>query len=128
MASTPELVSSSLCVSYAINEIREHERLEYFQPVQDDMIIGGGSGGGSSSTPRTETSTSIWSVKESVSPILSKFVGWHQRSPFNDLYPKKRKYIIFGTKRNAPAGCFPLAIAKILTHFEYPDQDYLKYL
>lgn len=122
LASTPELVSSSLCVSYAINEIREHERLEYFQPVQDDMIIGGGSGGGSSSTPRTETSTSIWSVKESVSPILSKFVGWHQRSPFNDLYPKKRKYIIFGTKRNAPAGCFPLAIAKILTHFEYPNR------
>lgn len=123
LVSTPELVTSTLCVSYALNEIREYERLEYFQPVQDELIIGGGGSSGSgSSTPRTETSTSSWSVKESVSPILSKFVSWHQRSPFNDLYPKKRKYVIFGTKRNAPAGCFPLAIAKILTHFEYPNR------
>jgi Peptidase C10 family. len=123
LSSTPELVTSSLCVSYALNEIRRFEKREYFEPVQDDMIIdGGGSSAGVSSTTRTETSTSAWSVKNIVSPILNKYVRWNQQSPFNDLYPKKRKFIIVGNKRKAPAGCFPLAIAKILTHFEYPNR------
>lgn len=115
LASTPELVTSSLCVSYALNEIRECERMQ----IQDDRIVGDGS---DSSSPRTVTSTSAWKVNQCVSPILSNFVDWNQGSPFNDLYPRRRKFLICGNRRNAPAGCFPLAIAKILTHFEFPSR------
>lgn len=43
-----------------------------------------------------------------------------QNSPFNDLYSNRRKYLFFGHKRHAPAGCFPLAVSKLLTYFEYP--------
>lgn len=122
LASTPELVTSSLCASYALNEIREYEKMEYLSQEPDDKAVDDDeSSGGGYLTSRTETSRSTWSVKQSVSPILSKFVSWHQHSPFNDLSPKKRKYLFFGRKRKAPAGCFPLAIAKILTHFEYPN-------
>lgn len=116
--STPELITSSLCVSYATNEINEYDHQEHLLLKQDDEASGGG--GGSSSMSRTETEISAWSVKESVSPLLTKYVKWGQRSPFNDLYPKRRKYLLFGKSREAPAGCFPLSIAKILTHFEYP--------
>lgn len=52
---------------------------------------------------------------------LTKFTGWHQKSPFNDLYPKRRKYLICGPSRKAYAGCFPLALAKIITHLEHPN-------
>lgn len=53
-------------------------------------------------------------------PILYKFEDWHQGSPFNDLSPRNRKYIISGHMYKSPSGCVPLAIAQILTHFEYP--------
>ena len=36
------------------------------------------------------------------------------------MFPRRRKYLIFGHRRKVPAGCFPLALAKVLTHFQYP--------
>lgn len=120
----PELVVSSLCVSYAVNRIRDYEnKLQHLQIVKEETIEGGGSGGhGNSGAPlkRTETTTSPWVIKDIVSPILTNYVAWDQDKPFNNLYPAKRKWLFFGHKRNAPAGCFPLAISKILTHFEAP--------
>lgn len=114
----PELISTTLCVSYAVNEIQEYKRVEL---LQDDIYVGSKEVGEGSSTPRTETKKSGWRVIENASPILSKYVSWKQSSPFNDLYPKKRKYFLLGKRDKAPAGCFPLAIAKILTHFEQPN-------
>ena len=122
IAQTPEMLTSALCVSYAINEIKDYDRLQHFQTVTDDLYIGGGGGGGNNTSTRTETINSSWSIKKSVSPMLYQFSYWGQHSPFNDLYPKKRKYLLFGKKRRAPAGCFPLAISKILTYFEYPNR------
>lgn len=106
--SAPELISGFLCVTYAINEIRTYDdRADEGSAIEE-------------SKRDTETSYSDWTVRKIVSPLLAKFAGWHQNSPFNDLYPKRRRYVIFGKKRRAPAGCFPLAIAKVMTHFEYP--------
>lgn len=116
LKSTPELVTSSLCVNYAINEIREYERVETMQPIVTTPI-----GGGNSSSTRTEVTATNWSVKQQVTPILKDYADWHQQSPFNDLSPVRRKLIVFGKQRKAPAGCFPLAISKILTHFEHPN-------
>lgn len=119
LVSTPELVTSALCTSYATNQIREFNRLE--DEIRKDDFIDGNGGGDSTPVTSTKTETSAWSIKKGVEPILTQYVDWHQGSPFNDLYPWRRKYLIFGHKDRAPAGCFPLAIAKILTHFVYPD-------
>ncbi len=59
--------------------------------------------------------------KEKVFKLLTFAVGWDQYSPFNDNYPMVRQ-MIFGAKKKAAAGCVPLAIAKIMAHFEYPTE------
>lgn len=118
LVSTPEYVTSSWCVSYAVNEIKKYERCEDLMAGQDVIFDDEGN---NSATLRIETTKSEWTLKDCVNPILSKYSSWDQGSPFNDLYPKRRKYIIFGKRRRAPAGCFPLAISKILTHFQYPN-------
>lgn len=110
--STPEYVTSSLCVSYAIDEIKGYERRDGFLLDNEN---------GNNPALRTETTKSAWSVKKCMGPILSDFSDWSQDSPFNDLYPEKRRFIKIWNKQRAPAGCFPLAISKILTFFKYPD-------
>lgn len=70
---------------------------------------------------RTIKTTSNWEdsgVKSQT--LLNSYKYWGQQSPFNDLYPKRRKYILFGHRRKVPAGCFPLAIAKIMVELSYP--------
>jgi hypothetical protein len=111
---TPEMLASVLCVSYAVDEIQNFNRLQFLQTIIDDTSSG-------DTSMRTETINSGWTIKKIVSPMLNQFSNWWQQSPFNDLYPEKRKYLFFGKKRKAPAGCFPLAISKLLTYFEYPD-------
>lgn len=103
---------SKLCIAYAVSAI------------DDFYDIDGGQNNGNST--RTETTTS-WSNVKIASPLLQLYKKWNQNTPFNDLYPKKRKYILFGHKRRAPAGCFPLAISKIMTHFERPRYTYNGY-
>lgn len=120
----PEILTSSLCTEYAIAQIEEYnEKLdsqtdnEEALDTEDDLVTETKT---YSAKTKTETTYSNWTTKKITSNILSNYRYWEQHSPFNDSYPKRRKYIIFGHKRRAPAGCFPLAIAKILTHFEYP--------
>lgn len=79
--------------------------------------------GASSAAPSTKTEKSHtgWKDTGNKSDILLKtYKNWHQHSPFNDLYPRRRKWIIFGHRRKALAGCFPLAIAKIMAHLTFP--------
>lgn len=101
-----ERMVSAMCLSYAIDEVYSK-----------------GSGAPASSASkkeRTVTEAGPWSNDKVVSPILSSFSRWKQGSPFNDLYPKRRKYLLFGKRKHAPAGCFPLAISKLMTQFESP--------
>ena len=65
-----------------------------------------------------------WEIVKIKHPLLTSFVRWDQGSPFNDLYPNRRKYILFGHSHKAPAGCFPLAVAKIMAYFKYPKSKY----
>ena len=94
-------IALSYCVNYAMDQI-----------VTD---------GGGSSNSSSHTTYSDWKDVQQTNNILSQYVGWHQGFPFNELYPKKRKYILFGHKKKAPAGCFPLSLSKILTKFKHPD-------
>lgn len=119
-APVPEIITSALCTSYAINEINKFDQgLHNFQGIDNGLVpdIGGGVSPGT----YTETTHSNWTTKKVTPNILKDYRDWDQKSPFNDWYPKRRKYILFGHRRKAPAGCFPLAIAKILTYFGYPD-------
>lgn len=113
---SPELLMCSMCLNYATSEIENNKHLyrEYdTEPAGSCMPT----------YDIQHTTTESWSIIKNVDPILDMFCYWHQHRPFKNKCPKRRKYILFGRQDNAPAGCFPLAIAKIMTHFEYP-QDF----
>ena len=84
----------------------------------DDDDGGGGSIGGITYTHKVEENYVDSTIF--VPNMLGFANGWHQYTPFNDKYPKVRKSILFGEKKNAPAGCVPLAIAKIMTFHQKP--------
>lgn len=69
---------------------------------------------------RVEHVTSAWHEIDNVYPLLYKYNKWHQQSPFNDLYPIRRHILRPWKKFKAAAGCFPLAIAKIMTFLKTP--------
>ena len=94
----------AMCLSYAVNEVTDRE-------------TGGGTG---SSFTATRTNYGKWTDVIKTRNILTTYRLWNQHSPYNDLFPKRRKYIIFGHRRKVPAGCFPLALGKVLTHFQKP--------
>ena len=116
---------ANLCVNYAVDEVKNHKdwtdrRFLIDDECSDGYVIGGASGTVRPEITTTEVSYSSWVEVERCNPSMSLFKLWNQGDPFNVLYPKKRKFGFFGHKRNAPAGCVPLSIAKIMTKFEYP--------
>lgn len=118
--SDPEIISSSLCIAYAMNGINDFDNTPvHYENAKDDytLIEEGPDSSTGDSFIKTE---SDWITTKSTPNILFNYRFWDQSSPFNDFYPKRRKYLIFGRRRKAPAGRFPIAIAKILTHFKHP--------
>lgn len=111
-------ISNTLCINYALEEIGNEFR------KKDDLIPATEGSGGDSNPLIMKVDTTEWNIKSQVLPMLTNYSYWHQKSPFNDLYPTKRKYGFFGPRRRASAGCFPLAIAKLLTHFKTPNEFY----
>ena len=81
-------------------------------------------GGGSGPTTTTKTVSSSWRISQAVDPLLDFAKKWHQDSPFNNYNHNRRKYGFCGPQRHAPAGCFPLSIAKIFTYFKKPSPMY----
>ncbi len=64
--------------------------------------------------PNPETSKSYTVVKK---PMLCKYVrAWGQNDPFNALCPHIGNYMTICE----PTGCTPLAMAQIMTYFEWP--------
>lgn len=125
-----EDLATTLCVAYALNSInsnRFRKPGDSHRPPQliDDTINRDtvpmiNPNLGDEDVVRYETIPSDWYIKESVAPMLSQFAYWHQDTPFNDFYPEVRKYKFLGAKKRASAGCFPLALAKIVSYFEHP--------
>ena len=107
--STPQQIINNMSLEYAINEISSHDLLI---PIDDEEP-----GGGTTTSVITSTQTVITS---SVAPMLTVEKYWKQTSPFNDYCPTVRKYIVFGQSRTGYAGCVPLAVSKIMAHFEWP--------
>lgn len=88
--------------------------------ARDEVHNGDGSGADPNDSYTRNTTISDWKDIKQTNNILSAYDHWQQKSPFNDLYPNKRRFLIFGKKRKAYAGCFPLSLAKIMTHFRQP--------
>ncbi len=110
-----EIFTSLYCIEYGINlrniRFRDTELYPLNPGGNDDQpIIGGEIGYGDN--PIIEEYSS-WETVSYVKPLLKRYAHWHQRSPFNDLCPT------FLGKRLS-AGCFPLAIAKILAYYKTP--------
>lgn len=80
----------------------------------------GNTAGSSQKKERTVVTSTPWSAYNTSSVLLRPYRLWGQDSPFNDLFPTRRKFLV-GKKRRVGAGCFPLAIAKIFTLYRYPD-------
>lgn len=120
---TSEQLPTSLCIDYALNEINNYDDNQS-DPNGNSFIIrdwdDNTKGGGSGNRGRVETTYSKWNNIKLTSNLLRKFSLWDQRTPFNDMCPNRRSWILFGRKKRADAGCFPLAIAKIFTYLEYP--------
>ena len=87
-----------------------------------DQLMEGGGVGGIYIDDNVSTTYSDWKDIQRTNNLLSAYSDWWQGTPFNDYYPGRRKYMFFGRKRNAPAGCFPLTLAKIMTKFEKPQK------
>ncbi len=75
---------------------------------------------GNSDNIRTVTFKSAPIFDTLVNPMLPFAKPWHQDSPFNDWFPTVRKWIAFGDKGKASAGCVPLSLAKIMAYCEFP--------
>lgn len=115
---TSNLFTLAMCMDYAMKVKNINTYTGEVYPLKPGTgAIDPGAGYGEL-TVKTETTD--WEILNNISPMLTQFKYWHQWSPFNDYYPKRRKYLVFGSSRKAPAGCFPLAIAKIFTHFRTP--------
>ena len=98
----------SLSVNYA------NSRLIGFTPgIHDD-------GDGDGENTREYITKSSWRNITTTESLLSRYKAWGQWYPFNDRYPWTRKYLFWGEEERAPAGCFPLAIAKLMTYFQTP--------
>ncbi len=62
-----------------------------------------------------------WLDSIRTSNLLHNYRRWKQGGPYNDLCPRRRKYVAFGRQDHAPVGCFPLALAKISAYFRHPN-------
>ncbi len=105
-------VAGTLCMQYAARNIVELDTTLAL-PFPGNPPLSG-------AEPGTYVTTGSWSVKESRSPLLSRYRYWNQHAPFNNLCPTKRHFPFFWRSRTAPAGCFNLAIAKLLAYFKFP--------
>lgn len=109
-----QLVTSALCVGYSTQQIKQNSKdpqpfLSDFSNTQVDP-----------SAPKIHTSYTPWTVTAQREPILTTYVRWSQGSPFNDHCPERQKYLVLGQRKRASAGCFPLAIAKVLSRLDSP--------
>lgn len=76
--------------------------------------------GGGGGCHRVETIIKEWVIKDKSEILLPFAWWWHQDDPFNIYCPEKHAWnnqLISGQY----AGCMPLAIAQVMTYFEYPN-------
>lgn len=113
-----------LCLTYTINRDGLIKKNIDYPVLKREEIswIDDNAGEGPIWEVVSEDIPSDWRTISKSAVLLSDYKSWHQREPFNNFYPQRNKWLIFGHKRKAPAGCYPLAIAKTLSYFKSPSK------
>ena len=111
--SPEDLLLLDLCAVYSRNRIRladmEMHRIDF--GYDNGEVIG-------PDIMWENVEKSDWTIVKQRQPLLSRFLFWHQQSPFNDYFPWVRNF--WGKGQRAYAGCFPLAVAKVLAYHKGP--------
>lgn len=116
-----ELVSRNLMddlvMDYVVNNVENHnnDKPEVITPVE-------GYGHSQYYYDRQEQwviTVSDWTILEKVDPLISRYIYWHQKAPYNKYCPKPWS-IINKSRENAYVGCVPLSIGKIMSYHRYP--------
>jgi len=107
---SPGSIVNKMSLQYAIDEIEKYDQRTPY--INDES-----SGNENTTSFIISKKTNITSY---VSPLLTAEKNWSQDTPFNDFCPIVRRYLFFGQTKRGDAGCVPLAISKILAHFEWP--------
>ena len=110
-----DIFTSIYCIEYGMKsrDIILADRDKHPMNPGDNFsgsIIEGGDGYGAADAFKEY---SEWQTIASVKPLLTRYSRWRQTAPFNNKCP-----VLFG--KRLYAGCFPLAIAKILTFYRLP--------
>lgn len=110
-----------MCIDYATSEMGRNPKDPFpgFDPNPDLPVSVDGEEPRDPYLHKTLINTEVV-VTNSKSPMLTDFVSWKQEGVFNFLYPVRRKYVVVGPSKRAAAGCFPMALAKVMTYFESP--------
>lgn len=111
-----ELTPIELTTDYAKRQIADYGRRNYTRFTPDVSF------GSNDNEIHTEIEYGDWEETNKVSPLLWKYWSWDQDDPFNDLYPDVRHFPLIWKKKKAAAGCFPIAIAKVLTFLRFPSR------
>lgn len=114
----PDNLPTYLCASYALRSIRKGENDDWNRFQKDDNVPPNNNFPYTENDYFTVHSYSSWRITEQKYPLLWRTENWYQRKPFNDLYPERTAFILFWKRRKAPAGCFPLSIAKLITFYQ----------
>lgn len=112
-------IIGTLCLNYATGQIEKAIKTSdddsgYLAQNPD------GTTGGAGVKTTIKSGDPTWSDvcgEKSVDKLINKFRQWNQQEPFNNLFPKRFKFKEFKIV-NAPAGCFPIAVAKIAAYLQ----------
>lgn len=106
-------IAIDLCRDYALSEINNNPNKPL---IPQDSIIG--------IEPYIHVtfkySSTDWRITESVAPILWMYAKWHQKYPYNIFCPYKGIPPFTSQTEHSPAGCFPVALAKIMAYYSMP--------
>ncbi len=108
-AEAVELTLAVRSLEYAYNEIsrgKPDERMTDIDEFISDVVV--------------ETEYGNYVKSNEVRPILESLDFWHQGYPFNRYSPMVKKWLLSNERKLADAGCVPLAVAKIVAHFRFP--------
>lgn len=103
-------------LKYVIQCLEKNPELtRYSDKPNDDFDI---------SSQQISRSEEIVGTRLLVAPLLTKTVrNWHQEAPFNQLSPMVPN--VDSTEyKQAKVGCVPLAMAMIMSHYQYPKSYY----
>lgn len=120
-----QLFTTAMCVNHAITTIQNPNKDYTYLENPECEDENDPNSGLNPPTTTYKYRYDSWNIQKQVYPKLRKFYYWSQHEPYNKYYPYRLKnsFNPFSDIIRAPAGCFPLALAKIMAYHKFPS-DY----